>query len=420
MAFSGQTVRTCQSKTGVKVLARFRVHKLILLMPLLVLVGVSFPPRLVAASPASALDDPAVMFTALVGNGVRGPAVDPDTGRIYVANWLDGDVSVIAPDGGVITRIPTLLPEAIGIDPPTNRVLVVDTTGDITVIDRRTNQVSQRVDLSDGGPRPMSASIIVDVEARRILSALRPDPKKAVLLDADALESLTTFPSLEDVLPMGFDAELHRAYIPDSVSSKVLVVDTQSGDIVGSEDLTPAQPVSAAVDDVLHRVYAIANGSQVGQLPLGPTLYVIDGQTHQVLQTIAVPDPSPHVSFSAIADPVRGRLYYATDDELLTIDTATNAILAHRTLIPGLSGLAIDSSKNRLYVTADPDLDHYAKDSVLMALDTNQLDSTPSALPGTGGAPASLGRDYWPALVGIALILVAALVIRASLVARRP
>jgi len=283
-------------------------------------------------------------------------------------------------------------PEAIAVDPTTHRVLVVDTTGDITVIDSETNQVSKRIGLEAGGGWPMSASIVVDESERVILSSLRMDAKRLVALNADTLDVLSTFPTLDDPHPMGLDTVSHLAYIPEAVDSKIAVLDTKTASITDSIDL-PTSPFAVGVDSLTHRVYVLAEPGQFETHGGVLAMYIIDGSSLQLVNTVDATTRSNLVWVSPVIDSASHRLYEVGDNELVTMDTNTDSIIARRQLLSGLTGVALDVARHRLYVTADPTTGDNPDDRVLVILDTTKLDASPAPaqLPSTGGPPGSSG-----------------------------
>ena len=70
-------------------------------------------------------------------------AVNPNTNRIYVANWISDNVSVI--DGASNTVVASVAvgsyPESVAVNPNTNRIYVTDSNDGVSVIDGDSNTV---------------------------------------------------------------------------------------------------------------------------------------------------------------------------------------------------------------------------------------------------------------------------------------
>lgn len=154
---------------------------------------------IVYAAPAHPLStsSPQVIATIGVGGFPQGVAVNPATNRIYVANNLDGTISVL--DGAsnqVIHTIQGLTgPFQIAVNPSTNRVYITEPQANtVAVINGQSNQVSalipgfnspvgiavnpttNRVYVTNGGTIPSASS------TGRTTPSLRPFPQVAVPL----------------------------------------------------------------------------------------------------------------------------------------------------------------------------------------------------------------------------------------------
>ncbi len=94
-----------------------------------------------------------MLATVNVENG-PGVAVNPGTNRIYVANFVSNNVSVI--DGATNSVVATVSmgngPESVAVNPGTNRIYVANfVSNNISVIDGATNSV---VDDGERGESP--------------------------------------------------------------------------------------------------------------------------------------------------------------------------------------------------------------------------------------------------------------------------
>ncbi|MDP9181105.1 MAG: hypothetical protein M3O21_05215 [Chloroflexota bacterium] len=140
-------------------------------------------------------------------------------------------------------------------------------------------------------------------------------------------------------------------------------------------------------------------------------MYVIDASSNTLVDTIDVPAPGTVFTNFLALNLADDKLYYSAAGSLVSIDAKTDRIVSERAL-DTVAGLTFDSTRQRLYVLG--------YDGFLTALDAKHIDDLPSALPPGGGPPASAGRGAWPELSGLALISVAALMIRMALARRKP
>src|SRR5713226_1458810 len=93
---------------------------------------------------ALAVHGDTVALTIQAGNSPSGVAVNPSTGRIYVANHGDGTISVI--DSATKTVVGTItvgdIPAELAVNPATNRLYLTYSDNNITtVIDGSTGQI---------------------------------------------------------------------------------------------------------------------------------------------------------------------------------------------------------------------------------------------------------------------------------------
>jgi YVTN family beta-propeller protein len=103
------------------------------------------------------------------GNMPCAAAVDEDRGEVYVANYVDGSVTVIDADRGIVrgTIVVGRHPEAIAVDVAKGLVYVANTLdGSVSVIDARTRRVVKTV---AAGEHPYA--IAVDTRTHRVYVA---------------------------------------------------------------------------------------------------------------------------------------------------------------------------------------------------------------------------------------------------------
>ena len=381
-----------------------RLLKLVLLLLIASMAAVGSAAAASSESTIPPLPADAIIATVPMGGLTRGPAVDEATGRVYVANLQDGDVSVVESDGTLVAKVATpdkqvqWGPEAIAVDSATGRVFVQTTTGDITVVDAKTNKVSQVVDLATAGAGwPANRVMAFDAASRRLYANLRFDQRGLAAIDADTLQILATYPSLTDPLGVAVDDANHTVLVANGVASNIVMIDEGTNNELSNTIASlPDSPFSIAVDPVLHKAYASAG--------FAPLLYVVDTSSRELLETIDVPTSCDHYCSFVGVDPSTHLVYETEGAQLAVLDGTTGKHMASWA-IPQGTGLAIDAIRHRVYVTSE---------GQLLMLDATKIDAatapleTPASLPSTGGAPPSGGSGLPAALAWLATVALCA------------
>ncbi|MGH9264317.1 MAG: beta-propeller fold lactonase family protein [Acidimicrobiales bacterium] len=127
-----------------------------------------------------------------------------------------------------------------------------------------------------------------------------------------------------------------RAYVANTVSDTVSVVDTATNTVVATIPVGD-QPNALAVRPDGTRVYVANGGSD--------TVSVIDTATNTVVATIPVGNFPQGVAVR----PDGARVYVATFDGLAVIDPATNSVVATIPVVAG-AGMAFSPDGRRMYV----------------------------------------------------------------------
>jgi len=364
------------------------MNNLLRLQPIIILLILCF---VVTHTLASAQTPPLpILWRADISGDPRGLAVDEQTGRVYVAEWTAEKVAAVDPSGTIATIIDAPAteyrqwgPEALAFDPQTKRVFAVETNGDITVIDTSTNTIINKLTFGEGGGWPMSAHVVVDSAGRRVVSTIRFASKKIVALNADSMDVAARIGRIQsDAVGLAVNEKTHMAYVgspPTAVITGIDLITNTEFPVVSGLAHGPSNLVA---DPRTNLLYGVAG-------PAG-LLYMVDTGNNKLGDTIDVPQQAQSSDFLALnAD--SDRLYYTSASGLVSINTKTKELVAIRAFAGTATGLAYDSTRQRLYI-----LDG----SGLTAVDASQIDTPPPPLPGTGGPPASSGASRWIFLRG--------------------
>jgi len=264
-----------------------------------------------AATGIPLLDPPRLLATIPVGDGAFGVALNPISGRVYVANRDDDSVSVINPsDNSVIATIPVApTPDHIAVNPLSGRVYVLAsnfTSGAdhsyVQVIDPSSNTVSATIPIGfharDIAINQLSGKIYVP-----ILSYANPrEQGKVVVIDPNNNSVTTTIPVSLNPEAIAVNSVTGTAYVADSQANTVQVIDPISNKVTATIPVG-AYPRAVTVSP-LGRVY-VSNYD-------GNSMSVIDPLTNTVAATV----PVGWGPVGAVVNPLTSEVYVA--------DSATN------------------------------------------------------------------------------------------------
>ena len=151
-----------------------------------------------------------------VGTEPRGVAANPSTGNIYVANVLDGTISVIQKNIVTATLPVDTLPYLVAVDSKTNRIYAAGCnfqTGAgsmVVVIDGATNQVVTDVTLNESCGLGTQGIAVNPLTNRVYVSDY--DDSQEVVIDG-ATNQILTRVDLSGALPVGVGVDLRTNQI---------------------------------------------------------------------------------------------------------------------------------------------------------------------------------------------------------------
>ena len=289
---------------------------------------------------------PTVEGTAALPTGARpyNLAVNPNTGRVYVANEYLNSLSVL--DGLTGTTVATVAvgtnPRGVAVDTGANLVYVANYGSDnVSVVDGASNAVLRTIAVGDG---PMSVWIDVHPTTGKV-SVLVVNLLGRTLSVIDPASSAVTAISGLGTGPTGIagNAETRRAYVANYNNNNVSIVNLDTRSIVGTIGVGSG-PRGVSVNPKSNRVY-VANG-------FGNSLSVINGATNTVVKTVALgTGASP---FGVAVSPATGRVYVsnAGPDTLTVLEGKNDALTVVSSPKVGTDpfGVAVSSSNYRIYV----------------------------------------------------------------------
>jgi len=257
---------------------------------------------------------PTVVATIGVGSSPVGVGVNPNTNRIYVANQVSNDVSVI--DGAtnaVVATIPVGAgPAGVGVNTTTNRIYV----------DSEASQSVSVIDGTLGSPTENTVIATIPVPGR----------------------------SLSGGRGIGVNPVTNMIYVPSfDPGGRVIKIDGATNKVL-SQIAVAANPFAAAVNPVTNKIY-VGHGSFFGRTRItvidGATGAVSDGAAVGLSQVSIGVNPTISRIYVKKGDPSRGEPF-----GVVVVDSNTNTVLATIPVVgeTGHGGLGVNPTTNRIYV----------------------------------------------------------------------
>ncbi|WP_188555355.1 Ig-like domain repeat protein [Edaphobacter dinghuensis] len=253
-----------------------------------------------------------VLFTIKVGRSPVAIAVNSVTGKAYVANRDDNTVTIIDADTSGTSLVAVgAAPVAIAVNPADNSVYVANqNSNNVTAINGTDGTTATLV----AGSSP--AAIAVEPTTDTVYVVNKGD--NTVSAFDRASDSVATFSVGASPSSIAINPVTNRIYVPSSEDGNLTVIDGLAASTTTITVGTPA--IAIAVDSNINKIYA-ANDQTTG----GILLSVVDGGTNNVTEISG----SGRASTIAI-DSKSGRVYVPTTDTSSTvvINEATNLSVA--------------------------------------------------------------------------------------------
>ena len=235
----------------------------------------------------------------------RGLAVDPESGRCFVALWAIDSVAILDGGAGVLAGVISGIPGPSGIAVDDGLIYVTATRSDeLIALDARTYAIMQRVHVGDAPyavlSDPSSGRVYVGNAGADTVSIV--DGPTGVVLHS------VTLGGLGHPQGLALDVHLGRLYVTYALSPKlraIAAVNTATGDVVARLTGTEGEPLFGAygigVDAGSGRVYVTTTN---GLLALSAVdLHFVDRTT--------APGVGFAYTFGLAVDPAGGNVYVA-------------------------------------------------------------------------------------------------------------
>jgi DNA-binding beta-propeller fold protein YncE len=332
---------------------------------------------LLLAWPASVWSQ-TVTATISVGTAPEGVAVNKTTNKIYVANYLSANVTVIDGTTNSTTTVEAAFhPAAVAVNEATNKIYVANVgfggpfgngdRGSVTVIDGATNQTTTVVDPNANGPR----AVAVNSATNKVYVANLWTGNVTVIDGATNSTTTVTDPNAGanglGAIALAVNPTTNKVYVANgfcallggcSNPGNVTVIDGTANSTTTISDPNAISPNSVAVNTVTNQIYVANEGNYPGSNHGNVT--VIDGATNSVT---TLTDSNALAPVGVAVNQTANKIYVANaNDSAVTgnggvtvIDGATNS-LSFVSAGPNshiLHAVALDSVTNTIYVTSE-------------------------------------------------------------------
>ncbi|MBP1988857.1 S-layer homology domain-containing protein [Paenibacillus eucommiae] len=299
--------------------------------------------------------------TIQAGKGPHAIAVNPVTGRIYMANAFSDNVTVLEDSEEGMSLIATIevgtTPNAIALNPVTNKIYVANADShNVTVIDGATNHVS----TVEAGQTPFA--LAVNATTNKVYIANLGSNTVTVIDGATNSSQTETVLVGESPFAVAVNEATNKIYVANVDSDNVTVIDGSTGTTL----TVPAGtgPNALAVSPITGSVY-VANF-------FSNNVTVIDGTTGGI-STAEVGIAPVSVAIHGVTGSVYVVNTGSNNVTILDREDLNHPITVSTGQGSGPTGLAINEHTNRVYIA------NYDSNSVTVLDGSNHEISTVSA-----------------------------------------
>lgn len=299
-------------------------------------------PAVVAAPAAPAY---AVTATIPVGHQPAFVAVNPQTGRVYVANDSDNTVSVVTTADNMVTATVPVggVPFSIAVNAVTNNAYVTTGTGgsgghpgDLVVIDGA-NAVSASRALQQDGDGPHFGDAVNTLTNTVYVTHFYGGTISEI--SAPTLTTTAVFAAGPIVTGVAVNELTNTLYVANLNNGTVTVIDGVTHGLIATIPVG-GRTGSIALDPSRRTAYVATAAN---------TVAVIDTATNAVVATVPVGQNPGQIA----VDPSAGVVYVPNnaDNTVSVIDEATNTVTATVAVGMAPNGVAVDPGTHTAYVT---------------------------------------------------------------------
>ncbi len=244
------------------------------------------------------------------------PAVNPISHRVYTPA-PDGSLTVRDTERGALVAVLTLEGRTVDVvvNPDTNVVYALGSTGVVSVIDGATNAVGATVALGHAGTAIGINTITSDVYAGTAAGL--------AIIDGASNTVAAFLPGVSADPDIAVDEATNRVYLSSIGERRVNVIDGFTRKVIAVVAVGD-RPAGVAVDPLNHRIY-VANSGQPAPAGAGDSVTIIDGYRNVVVATVPL---GREDALGVVIDSASGNVWVImSNGPPLAIDTATNQVM---------------------------------------------------------------------------------------------
>ena len=335
-----------------------------------------------------------VIDNITAGNDPNGITIDPDKNIIYVANRLDGSVSVIDTDDRTNKTISVgKWPIGLGLIPRTNTLYVAN-SGDntVSVIDTRYNSVTKNITVGK-----VPNGIAVDPIKNRVYVANGDNSNVTDYSDQRYGKPVEqSYSNTITVIDGGSNNKTKDIIVGSGGFPKDIVLDAQRNKIyVANENSSTVSEIDSNSDEVVRTINLPFRPNDIEMDPDKGILYVSTTEVEGLIALIRVGAPGDNIIKSWLnrASPLdvvdddfnllqvdtrptrfaidnetnRGYVSNYNFNTVSVIDTKNDTIIGHIPVRDGPNGIAVDPEEKRVYVANE-------KNNTVSVIDTSTID----------------------------------------------
>jgi YVTN family beta-propeller protein len=246
----------------------------------------------------------ALIASSAVGRGPSALAVDPRSGHVFVANSVDGTVTMLDARTGRVLRTTSVGgdPDQLQVNPRTARAFVLRAADDtVTVLDTGTGAVLGTLRLGAAPAlalgQPSSGTFAFAGNSAALHSGV-PAPSVVVVHDTPRGARLQGLAVPGAGWGLAVDGQAERLFVPDMAHDSVELFDAADGGYLRAVRVGTL-PVAVALDPRTRRVFVAGMGA-LPPAPAAGTVSMLDSRGGRVLRTVAV---GPYAALVAVDVP---------------------------------------------------------------------------------------------------------------------
>lgn len=277
--------------------------------------------------------------TINTGKSFTAVAVNPVTNKIYFANRMGNDVTVI--DGATNSVAATVytgdrsMPYAIAVNPDTNKIYVANFINNtISVIDGTNNSMIATIDVNEG---PLA--LAVNTVTNKIYVANNID-NCVTVIDGANDSIVTTISTGPGTGPQAIavNPASNKIYVANYLSSNVMTINGTNNSIISTVPVG-SRPRALAVNPVTNKIYVASY--------FGNNVTVVNGASDSFEATVTVGN-SPRDAIAV--NPVTNRIYVANARSALTVINGSDNTTTTLSGGSGSNVVVLNATTNKIYV----------------------------------------------------------------------